>query len=263
MVPFGNVGNLKRLEIDSGERSRWFAAEFFTLVNPPRGVAARFRWSVHVVSGGMKGRCMTGEELERLALEVRARAGLGLDEIERAPQIVLRVLGPASLAISESMRCAGRLTKVDGRYVIVVRKDVPDLNFTCAHELAHWALLEVAGLRLRRAEEERAANLLGAAILAPKLTVLRAYEYWPERVSRLAREFGLSKTGMVLRMAEARNDERAVVTRTGNVLLRSQGGFPWADVPLLQVARGTRWRGLAKTSLRGGIDEGRVALRAK
>jgi hypothetical protein len=213
--------------------------------------------------GGPEGVSMTAEELERLALEVRSRARLELDEIERAPEIVLRVLGPSSLAVSQSMRCSGRLTKVNGRYVIVVRTDAPDLNFTCAHELAHWALLEIAGVHLPRAEEERAANHLGAAILAPKQTVLRAYEHWPERVSRLAREFGLSETAMVLRLAEARNDERAVVTRNGNVLLRSQGAFPWADVPLVEVARGTRWRGLAKTTLRGGIDEGRVALRPK
>ncbi len=207
---------------------------------------------------------MERDELERLALDVRRRAGIANDELERAPRIALSLLGPDSLAISPGMRCPGRLKQVDGSYVIVVRPGALDLNFTIAHELAHWALLEVAGVRLPRDQEERAANYLGAAILAPRLAVLRAHQLWAERIPRIAREFGLSKTGMVLRLAEVRGDERAIVTRNGNVLLRTQGSFPWADVAIVEIARDLRLeRRLAKTSFRGGIDEGRVALRAR
>jgi hypothetical protein len=202
--------------------------------------------------------------LEDLALEVRRRAGIEDDDLERAPRMALRLLGPGSLAVAKGMRCPGRLTRFGDAYVIVVRPDAWDLNFTIAHEIAHWALLEIAKVRLPRDREERAANYLGAAILAPRLTVLRAHGIWAEQIPKMAREFGLSKTGMVLRLGEVRGDERAIVTRTGNVLLRSQGSFPWGDVPIIEIARDrAAEHRLAKTSFRGGIDEGRVSLRVR
>lgn len=197
-------------------------------------------------------------ELERLAGEVRRLAGLSDDDLELAPDIAGRVLGPRGVVFG----APGTPARLDG-HVIIVPPDHPDLNFAVAHELGEWALREIAGYSGPHTERERAANFVGAAILAPRPTVLRAYAYFGERVRTLSRAFALSQTSVVLRLAEVRKDERAVVTRNGHVLLRTHGAFPWANVPIVDVARGAKWRGLAKTRLRGGIDEGRVAIRLK
>lgn len=199
-----------------------------------------------------------------MARAVRKLARLDEDELENAPEIVERVLGPNTIAIVPALRNHGYLQRRGSDYRILVRPDNPDLNFTIAHELGHWALRELAGFRGAPADEERAANYVGAAILAPPTVVRTAHAIWGERVRRLSRTFGLSQTSMVLRLAEVRLDERAVVTRDGNVIIRTNGAFPWTDVPIVDVALGERrWRGLAKANLRGGIDEGRVALRAR
>lgn len=201
---------------------------------------------------------VTPDDLERLAREVRSIAGLDNDELLLAPEIAARVLGTVGVVFGE----AGTVARLDGRRIIVPI-DHGDLNFATAHELAEWALRDIALFRGTHVERERAANYVGAAILAPAEVVRRAHDYFGERLRPLARTFALSQTSAVLRLAEVRRDERAVVTKNGNVLLRTQGTFPWADVPVVEVARGGRWRGLAKARLRGGIDEGRIALRVR
>jgi len=195
-------------------------------------------------------------ELERLAAEVRRLAGVCDDELPLAIDLAERVLGHGAVAYG-SARLPARL---DGRQ-IVVPQGHPDLNFAVAHELAHWALRELAAFRGDHAAGERAANALGAALVAPPHVVRRAHEHYGERLRTIARLFGLSQTAVVLRIAEVLEQERAVVTRTGNVLLRARQLDP-AVVAHAAHARG-RVVGLAKARLRGGIDEGRVAVRAR
>lgn len=209
---------------------------------------------------------MKGEqlELEELAREVRRRAGLADDELEYATLIAARVLGPQGITKNPNMHGAAILRRTIDGWQIVINPNGPDVRFSIAHELGEWALKTLAKFEGTEVERERAANYIAAAILAPEQVVKRAHAAVGERIRVLASEFGLSQTSMVLRLAEVRGDERAVVTRTGNVLIRTQGTFAWADVPIIDVARGsTRWRGLSKAQLRGGIDEGRVALRVK
>lgn len=191
-------------------------------------------------------------ELELLAREVRRRAGLTDDDTELATRIAARVLGPDAVALDPALANAAYLRRtIDG-------------CFHVAHELGEWALRSLAKFHGDEASRERAANYIAAAILAPEAAVRRAHATFGERLRPIASRFQMSQTSIVLRLAEVKGDERAVVTRTGNVLLRTQGAFPWADVPILDVAQGgARWRGLAKAPLRGGIDEGRVALRAR
>lgn len=197
-------------------------------------------------------------ELEKLARCIRRLAGLEDDELLLAPEIAGRLLGPRGVVFGPPGTCA----HLDGMRIVVPR-DHPDLNFAVAHELAELALVRTNRFDGRHVDRERAANYLGAAILAPPQAVRRAHEYHGERLRTIARIFALSQTSMALRIAEVRGDERAVVTRTGHVIVRSKGAFPWMTVPVLSVARGTtRWKGLVKAHLRGGIDEGRVALRA-
>lgn len=197
-------------------------------------------------------------DLEKLAEEVRGLAGVGPDDLPFAADIAAGVLGRERVVFG----APGTVAHYDGLRIVVPR-DHQDINFAVAHELAEWALEKLAGYAPPHVTRERAANYLGAAILAPADTVRRAHDYFGERIPTIARTFALSQTSTTLRLAEVRRDERAVVTRTGHVLLRSQGTFPWAEVPVVEVARGGGWRGLAKATLRGGIDDGRVALRVR
>lgn len=202
--------------------------------------------------------------MEALAGEVRRRAGLADGQLELATRIAARVLGPDGVAIDPALRGAAYLCRTGDGFQIVVNPGARDVRFHVAHELGEWALRTLARFTGTHAQRERAANYIAAAILAPAPDVRRAHAALGERVGPIADAFGLSQTSTVLRLAEVRGDERAVVTRTGNVLVRSQGAFPWADVPVVDVARGeARWIGLSKAKLRGGIDEGRVALRVR
>lgn len=206
---------------------------------------------------------MTDGDLEQLAGWIRRLAAVGDEEIEIAPVMAGRILGDRGIVVDREQRGLGYLERNDrGEYTIRVRPHL-DLNFTIAHELGHWALREIARWHGSRPEEERAANRLAAAIIASPCALSRVHRDHGERYDQIADAFSLSQTAIVLRLAEVLGDERAVVTRRGHVLLRSGGAYPWADVPVVDVARGAaKWRGLARARLRGGIDHGRVALRA-
>ena len=208
---------------------------------------------------------MKGEqlELEGLAAEVRRRAGLSPDDFEVASRIAARVLGAQAVCLDRELATPAHLQQTEDGWQIVVNPGAPDIRFHVAHELGEWALKTIARFSGTAEERERAANRIAAAILAPEPEIRRAHATFGERVKPIAAHFDLSQTATVLRLAEVVGDERAVVTKTGHVLLRSQGTFPWAEVPVVDVARGTRWRGLARAQLRGGIDEGRVALRVR
>lgn len=202
-------------------------------------------------------------DLEQLAKAIRRRAGLDADDFADAVAITARIVGPTSIVYDASVGSATYLRRRrDGRFEIVLAPGAPDLRFRLLHETAH-VVIDEEQLRLPLEEEERAANYIAAAILAPPDLLKRAHGYYGEKLPQIARTFGMSQTATQLRLGEVLGDERAVVTKSGHVLLRTQGTFPWADVPVLAVARGGRWRGLAKAQLRGGIDEGRVAVRPR
>jgi hypothetical protein len=203
-------------------------------------------------------------EFEGLAQEVRRRAGVDDGRLELVSKMATALLGRGAVRLVPGMRGAAYLKRSQkGGWYIVVNPDMPDVRFNLAHELAEWALVCVANFRGTELERERAANYVAAAILAPARAVLHTYVEVGERYKKIADRFGLSQTSAVLRLAEVRGDDRAIVTRSGNVLVRTQGAFPWAEVPVVEVARGRPWTGLSSTRLRGGIDEGRVALRAR
>jgi hypothetical protein len=202
-------------------------------------------------------------DLELLAKEVRRRAGLGDDDLELATRIAARVLGPDAIALDPDLLGAAYLRRTIDGWQIVVNPGARDVRFHVAHELGEWALRSLAQFSGSDVERERAANYIAAAILAPEAAVRRAHAAVGERLQVLASQFGLSQTSVVLRLAEVRGDERAIVTASGNVLIRAQGAFPWATVPIVDLARHGTWAGLAKAELRGGIDEGRVAFRMR
>lgn len=206
----------------------------------------------------------TQGEIEALAGEIRRMAGAVDDGPVLATRMATRLLGPDAVALDHRMASAAFLRRTRaGGYQIVVNPAVPDVRFAIAHEIGEWALQTIVRFAGHGAAREQAANRIAAALLAPAPAVLRAHDRLGERLPALADAFGVSQTAVVLRLAEVRGDERAVVTRTGHVIVRTRGAYPWAAVPVLEVARGQRaWRGLRKTALRGGIDAGRVALKA-
>ncbi len=211
---------------------------------------------------------MKQHEVEEVANVMRECAGFGDDDLPLAVDIAERVMGPNSVVYG-APSVPARLVK----NTIVVPLGHPDLNFAVAHECAHWALRELAQWKADHAQTERVANAVGAALLAPRDSVITAYRHYGEDLPTLASLFAMSQTALVLRLAEVRAESRAVVTRTGNVLAR---------IFLIDEARSTRERsslareqsraivraarsnretlGLARTTLRGGIDEGRVAV---
>lgn len=201
-------------------------------------------------------------EFERLAADIRRRARVGDTELPLASAIAVRLLGPEGFAYGHPAAGA----RLDG-HRIVVPKNHPDQNFVIAHELGEWALKYVAKFKGAHREKEAAANRIGSAIIAPKAAVEAAYRRYGEDVDTLSRAFVMSRTAVVLRLAELRNEERGVVTRLHrNVIVRNARAVNWSDPRIVDVAIGTRrtFPGLVKThAFAGGIDDGRVAFRAK
>lgn len=206
---------------------------------------------------------MTEEgDLEGLAAELRRLAGLGEDDLVLAPTIAKRLGVPIRMA--PTLQAAACLAVVDGQFRIYLRGVGSDSNFDVAHELGHYALRSLA--RYDGPQEERYANYVAAAVLAPPPIVREAHQRYGalKAIRPLAKTTLLSQTAAQLRLGEVIGDERAVVTASGNVLIRTRGAFPWAEVSIIDADDRTfRSLGLAKTTLRGGIDTGRVALRAR
>lgn len=180
-----------------------------------------------------------------------------------APTIAERVLG-LPVRVAPALRTSACLAIVDGQFRIYIRAVGPDSNFDVAHELGHYALRTIA--KYSGPHEERFANYLAAAVLAPPAVVRSAHQaHGPMKAIRpLAKAALISQTAAQLRLGEVIGDERAVVTKTGNVIVRTRGAFPWAAVKLVEASEFEfKALGLAKTKLRGGIDTGRIAVRAR
>lgn len=202
-------------------------------------------------------RTSTVSECEFWAAEVRRLAGLKDEELLLGPEIAARVVGPHNVLLSECDVGA----RLEGRR-IVVPESHPDLSFAFCHELAELILLTRARFRGPHEIKERIANRIAAAILAPPKMVRLAHSRFGERLSLIARVFGLTKTSVHLRLREVLGDEGAIVTKTGNVLVRNPAAVDWSRPDIVSAPHRTGpIRGLKSTRLRGGIDDGRVALR--
>lgn len=183
-------------------------------------------------------------------------------EIVDAFELAARLIGPECIVVLDRLAAGARLRRVDDGYRIELRDALPDINFACSHELAHWALREVWGSELKH--EEQMANYLGAALLMPRAVVravVKRYGRSLGPVRPLARLIKVSKTASQLRLAEVLGDERAIVTRTGNLIVRNAAQIDWSDPSILLTRRRDfEHPSLAKAAFLGGIDHGRVAL---
>lgn len=199
-------------------------------------------------------------DVEAMALEVRRKSGASDEQVISLTTTIEAHMGPGSVEMVDAMVGHGALVRVGERHRIMLRRGYRDIRFVAAHEFAHWVFASL-GLRMEHVEEERAANTFAAALLAPAALVRKAYGFFGERTETIAERLKLSQTSAVLRLAEVRGDARAVVTRSGHVLMRGTAQTLTRE-RATEAARGKAPRGLAKARLRGGIDEGRVALRA-
>lgn len=208
-------------------------------------------------------------ELEGIAQAIRSRAGLRSDEYADITRIATSLVGEGNLIADPSLRGATYLVDLGDKFQILARLDADDLRFRVMHECAHVALRRLAGARLEAHDEERAANYIAAAIMAPAQVVSSAYRQLGEEPVQLAFAFGMSQTAVTMRLAEVLGDERAVVTtgRTRGVrriLVRNAQRVDWAHPRIIAAADAElELPGLAKTRLLGGIDDGRVAFRVK
>jgi hypothetical protein len=205
-------------------------------------------------------------QLDLFAERVRRAAGVHDDEIVDAGELAIRLLGPSSIVIVDRLACGARLRWTEKGYRIELRDGLPDINFACAHEVAHWALRTLENYQ--GPNEERFANYVGAALLMPRALVREGARFYGrklEPVEPLADAARVSETAATLRLGEVLGDERVVVTKTGNVLRSSADAFAEPDVLVVRRARRkAETPGVARASLRDvGIDEKRIALRAK
>lgn len=203
-------------------------------------------------------------DVEKLAKEVRERAGYELDDVPLATVIAERVVGHPVQLVADLPSAASLRLGEDG-HVVYVRQGEADLRFKVLHEIGHYAIRELAQLSLPFETEERAASQIAGAILAPRVTLDRARNYYGERLRPLARTFGMTQTALVLRIGEAYDETRAVVTsKNRNVMTRSPTDFQWPSDLAVIAHAGSPTPGLVKVRLRGGldgIDDGRIAIR--
>lgn len=172
-----------------------------------------------------------------------ARALLGPDAVQRGAR---PIDGPAALI------------RVYDRWRIVVGRSVPPLAalFAVGHELGHW-LLRRAGYD--GADEEQAADYLGAALIAPRRAFLRARRAFGDELPDLAEALALTETATALRMGEVERVPLAVVA-PARVRTRGPEAWVWPSEPTLRAWARRPARGLRKVRLTD--DRARVLLDA-
>jgi hypothetical protein len=203
-------------------------------------------------------------DLEMIAGALRDMAGLDEGAMEPVTHTAVRILGPDGVVLVPSLGHGAFLRRrVDGGYQIAIGDAVPDVRWALAHELGHLGLRTLGKLELPPSEEESAANYIAGALLAPACTFRRAVKHFGGDLTALrplAKTFGLSQTSAQLRIGEVFNVDRAVVTaKQENVLAR---GPRWGRAALTEL-RALSPRRVERRQLRGGIDEGRLAMRPR
>ncbi len=203
-------------------------------------------------------------EIEHWAKTVRGMARLTDDELPTGPEIAVRVLGAENVRLSTCDVGA----RLEGR-TIIVPKNHQDISHAFAHELGELVLRDRAMFRGAHEEKEEAANAIGAAILAPPTTTLRAVQHFRRHLALIARAFGISHTSAHLRILEVLGEEGAVITNNhSNVMARNASAVAWGpEIAALvlsdkaSLGRTDARPGLVKTSLRGKrFERGRYAV---
>lgn len=173
-----------------------------------------------------------------------ARALLGADAIQRGPR---PISAPAALF------------RVGGEWRILLARSLPKAYalFAVGHELGHW-LLRRHGVQVD--DEERAADYLGGALLAPRRAFLAARRVVGDDFAELAETFSTTETGAALRLGEVLDQPLAVVAPQ-RVRVRGPEEWIWPDEGTLRRWARRPARGLRKVRLTD--DPRRVVLDAE
>lgn len=221
---------------------------------------------------------MRGEQLqlEAVSQAVRRAVGMESDDFADAVRITTAFLGDGAIVYDAALEGVAYLRRrPDGSFVVVLKPGLPDIRFRLLHEVAHVALRRFVGDGLSIAEEERSANYVAAAIIAPADLVKRAVSHYGSgfgAIRSIATAFGMSPTSAELRIGEVVGGERGVATKSGRLLVPNFGPtqltLPWRsargadrDSTVKRVLARARARGLAADA--GAIDEERIAIRVK
>lgn len=204
---------------------------------------------------------MGGEQLEFEGLADAAYRDAGLDPTQpNVPRLVRALLGRGAVRRGpRPVRGPAALIRVGESWRIMLARGLPALvaHFAVAHELGHWLLRRhgYAG-----DDEERAADYLGAALLAPRRAFLAARRALGDDLPALAEAFGTTETSAALRLGEVCSVPLAVVAPQ-TVRVRGPEEWVWPDEGTLR-----RWaRGLAPglRKVRLTDDPRRVVLDAE
>lgn len=205
-------------------------------------------------------------DLELLAEALYREAGFD-PETPAHPVRIARALLRDAAAVELVPRHALRgrramLARVEGNWRIFLRRDVPraELGWLCGHELAHWAMRR-EGVRFEaEADEERACDHLGAALVVPRRAFAGALRAHGTEPAALAEALDCSQTLAALRFGETTGHDLAVV-RPGLIRIRGQLSFVWPrEEEIVRWARGAAPAGVVKTRLTD--DPRRVVLLA-
>lgn len=166
-----------------------------------------------------------GEQLELEGIATAAYREAGIDpEKPSVVRLAKTLLGEG--AIERGPRPIGgpaALIRVGASWRIVVARSLPRAYalFAVAHELGHY-LLRREGFR--GDDEERAADYVGGALLAPRDAFLAARRAYGPDLGELARAFGTTETGAALRLGEVTGQPLAVIAPK---IVRVRGPLDW------------------------------------
>lgn len=173
-----------------------------------------------------------------------ARTLLGPDAIQRGQR---PLMGPAALI------------RVHDSWRIVLARSLPPLHavFAVGHELGHWLLARHGHCG---DDEERAADYLGAALIAPRRAFLAARRALGDDLPAIAKALSMTETGAALRFGEVLRTPLAVVA-PARVRVRGPDEWVWPDEGTLRGWAKRPAPGLRKTRLTD--DPRRVLLSAE
>lgn len=197
-------------------------------------------------------------ELEGIADSAYKRAGLDPERPD-VVRLARALLGPDAVTKGpRPLHAPAVLLRVHDRWRIVVARSLPReyALFCVAHELGHW-LLDEEHARTLDGEEERRADFLGGALLAPRAAFRAALRSLGADLAELAEAFRTTETGAALRLGEVTGQPLAVVAPQ-RVRVRGPEEWIWPDERTLRAWARRPAPGLRKTVLTD--DPRRVVL---
>lgn len=205
---------------------------------------------------------MGGEQLELEGIADGAYLDAGLDADQpHVARLARALLGPNAITKApRPIHGPAALVRIGDEWRIVIGRHLPPLyaHFAIAHELGHYLLRQHG---YDGDDEERAADFLGAALIAPRRAFLAARRAVGEDLPDLARAFGMTETAVALRLGEVCHVPLAVVAPQ-TVRVRGPEEWVWPDESTLRRwARGRVQPGIRKVRLTD--DPRRIVLDAE